>query len=260
MSRLRSLVSGPLALTMALVLLTDQVTVASEARLIYRVPHARGAVALTFDDGWGEANCERITRTLRANDVSATFFINGVHLNAQPAFWRRILRGFPVGNHTTSHFDLVTQPDSMVRQQIARNEAIHERILGRPMLKVLRPPYGSQDARVRRIAGSLGYQYTIIWSRSAADTSSAATVSSIIRHTTGAPAGAIILMHCAQEVTAAALPSIIRHYQARGIRMVGLDTLLGLPDGSGGEAERPVPPRPPTRPPREGPFLPSANG
>ena len=117
------------------------------------VPHARGAVALTFDDGWGEANCERITRTLRANDVSATFFINGVHLNAQPAFWRRILRGFPVGNHTTSHFDLVTQPDSVVRQQIARNEAIHERVLGRPMLKVLRPPYGSQDARVRRIAG-----------------------------------------------------------------------------------------------------------
>jgi peptidoglycan/xylan/chitin deacetylase (PgdA/CDA1 family) len=260
MSRLRSLLAGPSALALALVLLTGQVTVASEARLIYRVPHARGAVALTFDDGWGEASCERITRTLRANDVSATFFINGVHLNAQPAFWRRILRGFPVGNHTTSHFDLVTQPDSVVRQQIARNEAIHERVLGRPMVKVLRPPYGSQDARVRRIAGTLGYRYTILWSRSAADTSSAATVSSIIRNTTGAPPGAIILMHCAQDVTAAALPAVIRHYKARGIRMVGLDTLLGLPDGSGQGTERPVPPRPPTRPPSEGPFLPDSKG
>jgi peptidoglycan/xylan/chitin deacetylase (PgdA/CDA1 family) len=256
MGRLRSAALGPLVLALALVLLAGQAVLAAEARLVYSAPHPRGAVALTFDDGWGEANCERITRTLRSNGAKATFFINGVHLNAQPAFWRRILRGFPVANHTTSHFDLVTLPDSVIRQQIARNEAIHERILGRPMLKVLRPPYGSQDARVRRIAGSLGYRYTVLWNRSAADTSSLATASSIVRHTTGAPPGSIILMHCAQDVTADALPSIIRHYRARGIAMVGLDTLLGLPDASGEEPERPVPPHPPTEPPDGGPFLP----
>jgi peptidoglycan-N-acetylglucosamine deacetylase len=246
--------AGPLVLTVGLLLLTASVADASEAQLIYSAPHPRGAIALTFDDGWGEANCERITRTLRAFGVKATFFINGVHIKAQPAFWRRILRGFPVGNHTVSHYDLVTQPDSVVRDQIARDERIHEHVLGRPMLKVLRPPYGSQDARVRRIAGSLGYRYTIIWSRSAADTSSAATVASIIRHTTGAPPGTIILMHCAQDVTADALPAVIRSYQARGIRMVGLDTLLGLPDASGETPGRPVPPRPPSEPPPEGPF------
>jgi peptidoglycan/xylan/chitin deacetylase (PgdA/CDA1 family) len=96
------------------------------------------------------------------------------------------------------------------------------------MVKVFRPPYGSQDARVRHIASSLGYHYTVLWSRTAADTSSAATRSSILRHTTGAKPGAIILMHCARSVTADALPAIIRHYKSRGIRMVGLDTLLGM--------------------------------
>jgi peptidoglycan/xylan/chitin deacetylase (PgdA/CDA1 family) len=226
------MLGAPLALALSLVVLADHAALGAEAEPISSAKRGSGAIALTFDDGWGEASCERITRTLRANGVSATFFINGVHLRAQPGFWRRILRGFPVGNHTVSHVDLAGQADSDVRRQIARNEAIHEHILGRPMLKVLRPPFGSQDARVRRIAGSLGYRYTVLWSRSAADTSTAATVSSIVRHATGAPSGAIILMHCAREVTADALPAIIRHYQARGIDMVGLDTLLGWPAGA----------------------------
>jgi peptidoglycan/xylan/chitin deacetylase (PgdA/CDA1 family) len=211
-----------------MVLVGDQVALGAHARLVYSARYPHGAVALTFDDGWGEASCERIARTLRSQHVTATFFINGVHLKAQPAFWRHVLRGMPVGNHTASHRDLVEQPSAVVRRQIRRDEAIHERVLGRPMLKILRPPYGSQDARVRRIAGSLGYRYVVMWSRTAADTSPAATVSSIVRHTTGAKPGAIILMHCARSATADALPIIVRHYKARGIRMVGLDALLGM--------------------------------
>jgi peptidoglycan/xylan/chitin deacetylase (PgdA/CDA1 family) len=217
-----------MAVLLCFVLIGDQVALAAEARLVYSARYPHGAIGLTFDDGWGEASCTHIARTLRANHVKATFFINGVHLKADPAFWRGVLRGMPVGNHTASHKDLTRQSSEVVRRQIARDEAIHEKILGRPMLKVLRPPYGAQDARVRRIASSLGYRYTVLWSRSAADTSSAATVSSIVRHTTGAGPGTIILMHCARSVTADALPIVIRHYKRRGIEMVGLDTLLNM--------------------------------
>jgi peptidoglycan/xylan/chitin deacetylase (PgdA/CDA1 family) len=243
-STFTSRVLGPLVIVAALVLLTDQVAGAAESRLVSAAPRPHGAIALTFDDGWGEANCERITQALRAHGVTATFFINGVHLKAQPRFWRRILRDMPVGNHTVSHLDLVAQTADEVRHQLRKNEAIHEDVLERPMVKVFRPPYGSSDARVRRIAGSLGYQWTVLWSRSAADTSPAATVTSIIRHTTGAPAGAIILMHCGPDATADALPTIIRHYKARRIRMVGLDELLGMTSADPGD-ERPVPPKPP---------------
>ncbi len=111
------------------------------------------AVALTFDDGYRRSACASIARTLRAYGATGTFFVNGVHLAAAPAAWRDILAGQQVGNHTRSHLRLTKQSDQVVRRQIARNEALHERILGRPMLKVLRPPYGAQDARVRRIAG-----------------------------------------------------------------------------------------------------------
>jgi len=37
-------------------------------------------------------------------------------------------------------------------------------------------------------------------------------------------------MHCAGDVTARALPAIIRHYQRRGIRLIGLDEMFHLGD------------------------------
>jgi peptidoglycan/xylan/chitin deacetylase (PgdA/CDA1 family) len=186
-------------------------------------------VALTFDDGWGQDACARIVRTLQDHGARATFFINGNHLKADPALWRRILADMPVANHTRSHLDLVEQDDRVVRKQIREDEAVHERVLGRPMLKLFRPPYGSHDRRVRSIAAELGYRYTVLWSHSSGDTSSGATARSIARHATGAPPGSIVLLHCAHGATAAAMPAIIRHYQARGIRLVGLDELFGMP-------------------------------
>ncbi len=134
----------------------------------------------------------------------------------------------PVGNHTRSHHNLVYDSKLTIRKQIKQNETLHERVLGRPMTKVFRPPYGAYDRRVLRIAGKLGYKDVVLWTVSAADTSAAATVSSIIRRTTGARRGSIILMHCARSITADALPSIISHYKRRGIRMIGLDEMLGL--------------------------------
>jgi peptidoglycan/xylan/chitin deacetylase (PgdA/CDA1 family) len=116
-----------------------------------------------------------------------------------------------------------------VRRQSAETETLHESILGRPMLKVLRPPYGAQDARIRRIAGELGYTHTVLWSVDSRDWQKSATVRSIIDRATGAPPGSIILMHCGPRETPRALARIIEHYQARGITLAGLDFVLGLP-------------------------------
>ena len=72
-------------------------------------------------------------------------------------------RGQAVGNDTRSHRDLTTETDAVVRKQLLQNERLHESILGRPMLRVFRPPYGAHDRRVRRLAGELGYRYTVLW-------------------------------------------------------------------------------------------------
>jgi peptidoglycan/xylan/chitin deacetylase (PgdA/CDA1 family) len=203
----------------------------SEAVRVSAGPRSTRAVALTFDDGYDTAACASITRTLRSNGVVGTFFINGLHLKAEPRRWQAILRGQQVGNHTRSHRRLTEASDLVVQRQIMQNEALHERILGWPMLKVLRPPYGAHDRRVRSIAGALGYQYTVLWSVDSRDWQRSATVRSIIDRATGAPPGSIILMHCGPRETPAALASIIRHYRSRGIALAGLDVVLGL-DGA----------------------------
>jgi peptidoglycan/xylan/chitin deacetylase (PgdA/CDA1 family) len=201
-------------------------TTAWGGRVVTAGPRSSGAVALTFDDGWDRRTCGRIGRTLRSAGVKGTFFINGTNLRRAPGRWRRILAGMPVGNHTMTHADLLTRSSSAIRWELARNEAVHERILGRPMLKLFRPPYMSSDGRVRSVAASLGYQRTVLWSVDTRDWSASAIPSSIVQRATGAPRGAIILMHCGPEATARALPAIIRHYRSRGIEMVGLARLL----------------------------------
>lgn len=215
-----------LVLALALVLIASLPASAAEATLIKSGPRSSGAVALTFDDGWSSGACASITKTLRAYGAKGTFFVNGNNLRLQPAKWRRVLKGMPVGNHTRSHKNLKLESSRVVTKQIRENEALHERILGRPMLKVLRPPYGAHDRRVRRLAGQLGYKHTVLWNVDTFDWKASATVGSVISRATNARLGSIILMHCGPRETAKALPAIIRHYRARGIELVGLGRLL----------------------------------
>jgi peptidoglycan/xylan/chitin deacetylase (PgdA/CDA1 family) len=215
-----------LAAVMSLIL--PALAEAAIAEVVRSAPRSTGAVALTFDDGWNRRACRQIANTLRERDVVGTFFINGYQLKQKPDAWRHILRGMPVGNHTRNHPNLVRHPNYIIRRQLETNERIHENILGRPMLKLFRPPYGSHNERVRRVAGRLGYRYTVLWNVQPHDWTPETTAKQIIRRATGARPGSIILLHCRYPTTVKALPAIIRHYKQRGIRLVGLDELLDL--------------------------------
>ncbi len=197
-----------------------------EAIVVRKGPRSSGAVALTFDDGFDLEACASIADTLRANGAVGTFFINGIWIDAQPARWRAALEGMEFANHTRSHRNLADAPRGKITRQIDENEQIEERALGRPMLKVLRPPYGAQDRLVRQVAMELGYDVIALWSRDTQDWSASATVRSIVKRATGAPAGSVILMHCGPEATAKAMPKIVRYYQRRGIELAGLSTVL----------------------------------
>jgi peptidoglycan/xylan/chitin deacetylase (PgdA/CDA1 family) len=130
---------------------------------------------------------------------------------------------------------LTKEPHSVVIKQIMQNETLHEEILGRPMLKVLRPPYGAYGDRVGRIARQLGYEHVVMWSVDTGDWRPDIRTRAIVRRATGAPAGSIILMHCTRDATAKALPRIVRHYQRRGIEVVGLSQVLKGARGVGGK-------------------------
>lgn len=207
-------------------------------KLVRKGPASSGAVALTFDDGYSVEACASIADTLRKYDAVGTFFINGQWLQQQPNRWRRILEGMEVANHTRSHRDLKEAPDSVVINQIRSNEYLHETLLGRPMLKVLRPPYGAYDQRVGQIAMGLGYDQVVLWNVDTGDWKPGAKRKRIIRAATGAAPGSIILMHCAHDATAKALPEIVRHYQRRGIEVAALSSVLRGAGDNEGTSER----------------------
>ncbi len=197
------------------------------AEVVRSGPRSSGAVALTFDDGYNSRACARIADSLRKQDAIGTFFINGNYLKRVPETWQRILEGMPVANHTRSHRDLTRVPDRVVSKQLRENARIHERVLGRPMLKLLRPSYGAFDDRVRRIAYRLGYERLVLWNVDTHDWERDRPVRSIVRLATGARPGSIILMHCGRKATAKALPAIIRDYRERGIELAGLPEVIG---------------------------------
>ena len=117
--------------------------------------------------------------------------------------------------------------DRVVTKQLRENQRIHEQVLGRPMLKLLRPSYGAYDDRVRRIAYRLGYERLVLWSVDTHDWEPGRSARSIVRLASGARPGSIILMHCARNATAKALPAIIRDYRERGIELAGLQDVIG---------------------------------
>jgi peptidoglycan/xylan/chitin deacetylase (PgdA/CDA1 family) len=210
------------------VLVVQPAAAQGAARVVSHGSRSASLVALTFDDGWSLDRCRSIAGTLRARHAPATFFINGSHLAAAPRAWREVLDGFEVANHTYSHPWLTRIGDHRIRRQIARDEAVVEEILGRPMLKAIRPPYGAYDADVLRIAGRLGYSVLVTWDASAADTARNATVASVVRHATAGGNGSIVLLHCGPVPTPSALGAVIHDYRARGYRLVGLGELLGI--------------------------------
>ncbi|MGD8485883.1 MAG: polysaccharide deacetylase family protein [Chloroflexota bacterium] len=222
----RSVLSRALVLALVLSLLALVPAEAASARIIKAAPRSTGAVALTFDDGWNHKACSQIADILRARNVTGTFFINGRELEKRPWTWRRILEGMPVGNHTYAHKRLTGLANDAIRRQLQRNENVHERILGRPMLKLFRPPYGVYSDRVRRVAAEAGYRRMVLWNVQPHDWSPETTARQIVKRATGARRGSIILLHCRYGATVKALPRIIRHYKERGIRLVGLDELL----------------------------------
>jgi peptidoglycan/xylan/chitin deacetylase (PgdA/CDA1 family) len=212
-------------LAVALVLLAG--LPAEAVSVVTRGSSADRWVALTFDDGWDVGNCERIAGSLRAHHARATFFINGTNLDASPGRWRRLLRGMPVAAHGYTHTDLTRLSTSHVVSQIQRSRRAYERVLGRGMLSMLRPPYGAYDTHVLAAARRAGIRRVVLWSVDTKDWVSGTRTSTIVDRAVRAGRGGIVLMHCGPDATAAAVPAIIRWYQSRGYQLVGLGRLLG---------------------------------
>jgi peptidoglycan/xylan/chitin deacetylase (PgdA/CDA1 family) len=184
--------------------------------------------ALTFDDGPHPLGTPAVLEILARAGVAATFFLVGEQVARDRALAREIVAaGHRVGLHCHRHRNLLRLSPAQVRDDIARAEALIENATG-CATALYRPPYGVLNSYALSLARARRWR-TLLWSHWGRDWEASATPASILaRATDGAGEGAVLLLHDADEYsaagswrrTAAALPRIIDALAARGLQPV----------------------------------------
>jgi peptidoglycan-N-acetylglucosamine deacetylase len=204
-------------------------------QILNRLPTQQRVVALTFDAGAGNGGVPKILAALENAGVPATFFMTGRFAEIFPALARRIGAGYPIGNHTFDHQNLIGLDPAAVQQEIVHAQAAIANIAGRAPIRLFRFPYGSSSPATLRIVNNLGYTAvgwtvdTLGWEGKAGGQS----VRSVIDHVlTELQPGEIVLMHVGANpndgstLDADALSTIIDRTRARGYGFVTLSGLL----------------------------------
>jgi peptidoglycan/xylan/chitin deacetylase (PgdA/CDA1 family) len=218
-------------LLLSLILATPAAA-AGNATLLFNGSRVKPVIALTFDDGWSTTNCSKILNILVADQVPATFFPNAIYVNGSPAartFWRRVATlGFPIGDHTYNHKSLPTLSFAAAVWEISHDRTVVEAATGVPLIRVLRPPYGADNAATLREAAAAGFSRVLNWDTSDADTALHSSAAAMTTAGLRGLNGSVVLMHCGPNVTPTILPAIIAGYRARGFRFVTVPQLFGF--------------------------------
>jgi len=182
--------------------------------------------AITFDDGPHAQGTPAVLEALAGHDARASFFLVGEQVLRNPTLAGEVAaRGHAIGLHCHRHRNLLRLAPRQVREDHARAVAAIEDATGvTPTL--YRPPYGILNAEALRCARRAGRR-TLLWTHWGRDWERRATPESVAaRVTDGAGAGAVLLLHDADDYgatgswrkTAAALPGVLAELERRGLR------------------------------------------
>jgi peptidoglycan/xylan/chitin deacetylase (PgdA/CDA1 family) len=218
--------------------------IAEEARTAFTVPvsedevvrgdPARPNVALVINVGAGNQPAVAMLDTLREKGYRTTFFVLGWWADKFPDIMRRIAEdGHEVASHGHAVFDLTSVSDAEVRADLERADAAISAITGRTTRPLWSPSAGYRDARVRRIAASMGFR-PIYWTVDSFDWMRDATADSVYRRVMQQTVnGAIVVLHfdspTTADSTARALPRLIDDLRAAGYQLVTVTELLTPP-------------------------------
>jgi peptidoglycan/xylan/chitin deacetylase (PgdA/CDA1 family) len=192
---------------------------------IYCAGHRGNAVAFTFDDGPGPYTHLALVKLARAGE-RATFFVVGTSIDRFPGYLTRELNVAALGDHTDTHAFLPALSPDMITSEIKRAKLKIEAD-SEQTVNLFRPPYGSHDAAVDRIARRLGL-LEVLWNVDSADSLGADYAQIIKNVEAGLRPGAIILMHENRGQTIRALTTLLPALQRRHLRSVSLPQLLAI--------------------------------
>jgi peptidoglycan/xylan/chitin deacetylase (PgdA/CDA1 family) len=223
----------------------------------YYVVTRQKAMALTFDNSWGEKTQVRVLDLLERLDQKATFFLSGPWARQHPALVARMAAdGDEVASHGEAHVNL----SGYGREAIAANirtadDQLRKALGGREPAPFFRPPNGDWNGLVVRTARELGYT-TVIWSIDSLDWKNPGPGHMIDRVERQAFPGAILLFHSSDSSRQVqdVLPVLIPQLRREGWRLVTLGELAKLgpfsshdPRGAGFKPNWPPDPEPAPR-------------
>lgn len=190
-----------------------------------------GTIALTFDDGPVAGTTAHLVRVLRELKVPATFFMVGSRVAAHPELARLVERsGFLIGNHSWAHEQLTDRSTRQVRASVTGTDRALVRAGVHPT-RLMRPPYGAINGRVRAAVAGLGY-VPVLWDIDSLDWRSgnpdqiAGRILRSLHHGRN-----VVLQHDGVDrspLSVAAVAKVVRGARRHGYCFTGLDR-SGLP-------------------------------
>jgi peptidoglycan/xylan/chitin deacetylase (PgdA/CDA1 family) len=201
------------------------------AEEVVRGDPASSRIALVINVGAGYTPAVSMLDTLRERGLRTSFFVLGWWAERHPEILARIAAdGHEVASHGHSVFDLTRVSDAEVIEDLERADAAISAVTGRTTRPLWSPSAGYRDARVRRLAASIGYR-PIYWTLDSGDWRTDSTAEGIYRRVMdNVVNGAIVVLHFDSPTTptstASVLGRLIDDLRARGFRPVTVTELL----------------------------------
>lgn len=190
------------------------------------LPLAPGEVVLTFDDGPRPESTPAVLKALQAECVRATFFMNGEPMLANPGLAQAVrAQGHSVGLHGFRHPHFTSLPEDEQLADLREIEQAHAQVFG-GRAAAYRFPFLEETPFLRGALAASGYTVMSVdlgiedW-----EPQSSQQMADKLVKRLAATGGGIVLLHDAQDRTAAALPLLLRTLKTHGYRVVHLEWL-----------------------------------
>ncbi len=207
------------------------------AALVRRGPTGLDAVALTFDyaggAGAGRGGAEAIVQWLTVNSVPATVFVAPSAAAAEDAAAAAALARLRASPGIAAGLLAAADVPSTLAADLPAADAALAAGLGRTTAPLLRPARGTASPEALQAAGSAGWTWAIAWDVDprdgvAPDAGGPIATDIVARVVSRAGGGSIVRLQLGGTHTLEALPGIVDGLAAAGLRIAGLDELLGL--------------------------------
>ncbi|KAH9246476.1 hypothetical protein BASA81_015981 [Batrachochytrium salamandrivorans] len=185
--------------------------------------------AFSFDDGPSDPTPKLLDYLKQAN-LKVTFFVVGSRVSENPQILKRAYdEGHQIGIHTWSHPALTTVSTDVVIAELMYTARIVKETIG-VTPRMIRPPYGDIDPRVRAILKNMGFA-VIVWVVDSGDSSgnldAAGTYAAALKTIAGT--GVISLEHDLFPAQAEQAPAVVPIITGAGYKIVRMDTCIGQP-------------------------------